>query len=76
VKLAAGWLVEHSGFARGLRRGAVGLSTRHALALVCHEGATSAALLAFAEEICAGVHARFGVTLEREPVRMGPPHDP
>jgi UDP-N-acetylmuramate dehydrogenase len=73
VKLAAGWLVEHSGFSRGLRRGAVGLSTRHALALVCHKGATTAALLAFAEEIRAGVHARFGVTLEREPVWIGAP---
>jgi len=74
VKLAAGWLVEQSGFARGLRRGAVGLSTRHALALVCHEGATSTALLSLAEEIRAGVHARFGVPLEREPVWIGAPH--
>ncbi len=75
VKLAAGWLVEQSGFARGLRRGPVGLSTRHALALVCHEGATAAALLALADEIRAGVFARFGVTLEREPVWVGPPRD-
>ncbi len=73
TKLAAGWLVEQSGFSRGLRRGAVGLSTRHALALVCHEGATAAALLALADEVRAGVFERFGVVLEREPVWVGPP---
>ncbi|MBX3269929.1 MAG: UDP-N-acetylmuramate dehydrogenase [Sandaracinaceae bacterium] len=68
VKLAAGWLVEEAGFAKGTRRGAVGLSTAHALALVHHGGGSTAALLALADEICATVHARFGVTLEREPV--------
>lgn len=71
VKLAAGWLIEQSGFAKGTRRGAVGLSTRHALALVCHEGATATALLAFADEVRAAVRARFGVLLEREPVLLG-----
>ena len=71
VKLAAGWLVENSGFAKGTRRGAVGLSTRHALALVCHEGATTRALLALADEVRDAVHARFGVVLEREPVLLG-----
>ena len=71
VKLAAGWLIEQSGFAKGTRRGAVGLSTRHALALVCHEGATATALLAFADEVRDAVHARFGVLLEREPVLLG-----
>lgn len=71
VKLAAGWLIEQSGFSKGTRRGAVGLSTRHALALVCHEGATATALLAFADEVRDAVHARFGVLLEREPVLLG-----
>jgi UDP-N-acetylmuramate dehydrogenase len=72
TKLAAGWLVEQSGFQKGTRRGAVGLSTRHALALVCHEGATASALLAFADEVRDAVQARFGVVLEREPVVFGP----
>ncbi|HEX6275817.1 MAG TPA: UDP-N-acetylmuramate dehydrogenase, partial [Polyangiaceae bacterium] len=31
VKLAAGWLIERAGFDKGLRRGPVGLSTKHAL---------------------------------------------
>ncbi len=67
VKLAAGWLIEQSGFDKGLREGAFGLSTRHALALVHHGGGTTEELLAFAERIVLGVQKRFGVTLEREP---------
>ena len=39
IKLAAGWLIERAGFARGTRAGPVGLSTRHTLAIVCHDGA-------------------------------------
>lgn len=70
-KLSAGWLIERSGFAKGLRDGAVGLSTAHALALVHHGGGTTRSLLALAERVREGVHARFGVTLEREPVLLG-----
>jgi UDP-N-acetylmuramate dehydrogenase len=71
VKLAAGWLIEQSGFAKGTRRGAVGLSSRHALAIVCQDGASAGDVLRFAEEIRAGVHERFGVLLEPEPVFWG-----
>ncbi len=67
-KLAAGWLIEQAGMQRGLRRGAVGISTAHALALVHHGGGTTAALLALADEVSDAVRARFGVKLEREPV--------
>lgn len=67
VKLAAGWLIEKAGVAKGTRRGAIGVSSKHALALVHHGGGTTAELLAFADEIRARVHDRFGVTLEREP---------
>jgi len=67
VKLAAGWLIEHAGVAKGTRRGAIGISSKHALALVHHGGGTTAELLAFADEIRARVLDRFGVTLEREP---------
>ncbi|KPK17165.1 MAG: hypothetical protein AMJ62_02855 [Myxococcales bacterium SG8_38] len=67
VKLAAGWLIEKAGIAKGTRRGAVGVSSNHALCLVHHGGGTTAELLAFAEEIQARVEARFGVILEREP---------
>jgi UDP-N-acetylmuramate dehydrogenase len=67
TKVPAAWLVEHSGFPKGTRRGEVGVSERHSLALVNY-GGTTAALLALAEEIEAAVLSRFGVRLEREPV--------
>ena len=67
VKLAAGWLIEKAGIAKGTRRGAIGVSSKHALCLVHHGGGTTAELLAFAEEIRARVFDRFGVRLEREP---------
>ncbi|MDQ3035332.1 MAG: UDP-N-acetylmuramate dehydrogenase [Myxococcota bacterium] len=68
VKLAAGWLIERAGITKGMRRGAVGISTKHALALVHHGGGTTSELLALADEVRAAVRARFGVELEREPV--------
>jgi UDP-N-acetylmuramate dehydrogenase len=67
VKLAAGWLIEQAGFHKALRRGNVGLSTRHALSIVCHDGATAREALSLADEIRAGVRARFGVELVPEP---------
>lgn len=67
VKLAAGWLIEKAGIAKGTRRGAFGVSTKHALALVHHGGGTTAGLLAFAGEIRDRVRDRFGIDLEREP---------
>jgi len=74
VKLSAGWLIEHAGFPRGTIDGAVGLSTKHALALVAHEGARAADIARLAERIRRGVQARFGVELEPEPVFWG--HQP
>ncbi len=71
VKLSAAWLIERAGFARGLRRGAVGISSRHALALVHHGGGTTAALLALAGEIRLVVHRRYGVVLVPEPAFIG-----
>jgi UDP-N-acetylmuramate dehydrogenase len=67
IKLSAAWLIEHCGFNRGLRRGSVGLSSRHTLALVCHEGASTRALLDFAKEVQEGVKERSGVELTPEP---------
>lgn len=66
AKLSAAWLVEHSGFLKGTRRGGVGISTRHALALVNH-GGTTRELLELADAIQHAVLTRFGVRLEREP---------
>lgn len=71
VKLSAGWLIEHAGFPRGTRDGAVGLSTKHALALVAHEGARAADVTRLAARVQHGVLERFGVQLEPEPVFWG-----
>ncbi len=76
VKLAAGWLVEQAGFPKGLRRGRVGISSRHALALVHHGGGTTAELLALAAEVTEGVESRFGVHLHREPRLLYRPSSP
>ncbi|MDH4068893.1 MAG: UDP-N-acetylmuramate dehydrogenase [Ignavibacteria bacterium] len=70
VKVPAAWLVEHAGFSRGMRRGRVGLSTHHALALVNLGGSTTE-LLAFADEIKRSVHTRFSILLEPEPTIVG-----
>jgi UDP-N-acetylmuramate dehydrogenase len=68
-KLSAAWLIEHAGFRT--RRGAVGISSSHTLALVHHGGGTTADLIALAREIRAAVTARFGVSLQPEPVFWG-----
>jgi UDP-N-acetylmuramate dehydrogenase len=67
LKLSAAWLIERAGFTRGQRQGPVGLSTRHTLAIVCHDGAAARDVLAFAHRIKATVEERFGVRLTPEP---------
>ncbi len=71
AKVPAAWLVERAGFAKGFRLGRAGISSKHALALVNHGGATSRELLGLARTIRDGVHACFGVALEPEPVLVG-----
>jgi UDP-N-acetylmuramate dehydrogenase len=71
VKLAAGWLVERAGIKRGLRMGPVGVSSRHALALVHHGGGCTADLIRLAVHLRDTVVLRFGVTLVPEPVFLG-----
>ncbi len=71
VKVPAAWLIEQSGFTRGHAVGAVGLSTKHPLALVNRGGATARDVVAFALQIKQQVIARFGVWLRPEPTFMG-----
>jgi len=71
VKLSAAWLIERAGFRRGQRDGTVGLSSRHALAVVAHDGARAADVAAFARRIQDAVDAQFGVRLTPEPVYWG-----
>ncbi len=68
VKTSAAWLIEQAGFRKGYGHDGVAISTKHTLALTNRGGGSTAALLDLAREIRAGVAARFGVTLEPEPV--------
>jgi len=70
-KLSAGWLIERAGFPRGCVRGRVGLSSRHALALINRGGAGADELVAFATEIRRGVRSHLGIDLRPEPVFLG-----
>jgi UDP-N-acetylmuramate dehydrogenase len=67
TKIPAAWLVERAGFPRGTRRGGVGISRHHALALVNYSGTTDE-LLSLAEAIREAVRAMFGICLTLEPV--------
>jgi UDP-N-acetylmuramate dehydrogenase len=71
VKIPAAWLVERAGFAKGTTRGAVGISRKHALAIVNRGGATAADVVALKDEIQQRVLDVFGVTLSPEPVLVG-----
>lgn len=71
VKLAAGWLIEKSGLHKGFRMGPVGISSRHALALVHHGGGTTADLLRLATHVRDQVREHFAVVLTPEPVFLG-----
>ncbi len=71
VKLAAAWLVENSGFVKGQNRGPVGISRRHALAIVNRGGAKAADIIALKNEIERRVMDNFGVQLRPEPVFVG-----
>ena len=66
-KVSAAWMIEAAGF-KGMREGDAGISNRHALVLVNHGQASGPQLWAVAQQVMAGVHGKFGVQLEPEPV--------
>jgi UDP-N-acetylmuramate dehydrogenase len=68
VKIPAAWLVEKAGYHKGYRKGNVGISSNHSLALINCGGGTTRELLELAGEIQLRVFERFGIRLEREPV--------
>lgn len=67
IKLSAAWLVEHSGFTKGYRKGGAGISLNHSLALI-NCGGTTREVLALAIEIEEKVFEKFGIRLVREAV--------
>jgi UDP-N-acetylmuramate dehydrogenase len=70
-KVSAAWLVERSGFAKGFGSHRVGISTKHALAIVNRGGATAAEVVALKEQIQLRVEEIWGIHLEPEPVLVG-----
>jgi UDP-N-acetylmuramate dehydrogenase len=70
-KIPAAWLVENAGFHKGYTRGHVGISRKHALAIVNRGGATAAEVIALQDEIRRAVQEQFGVSLVPEPVFVG-----
>lgn len=71
VKLSAAWLIERAGFGKGFVDGSAGISSRHTLALINRGGATAADIERLQGRIVDGVREKFGVGLEREPVKVG-----
>jgi UDP-N-acetylmuramate dehydrogenase len=70
-KVSAAWLVEHSGFSRGYGNGPVGISRKHALAIVNRGNATAADVIAFKDYIQDRVEEIWAIVLEPEPVFVG-----
>jgi UDP-N-acetylmuramate dehydrogenase len=69
--VSAAWLVEHSGFSKGYSAGRVGISRKHALAIVNRDQASAALVLELKEEIQNRVEDIWGIRLEPEPVFVG-----
>ncbi|HET7183955.1 MAG TPA: UDP-N-acetylmuramate dehydrogenase [Terriglobales bacterium] len=70
-KIPAAWLVEKAGFHKGYACGSVGISRKHALAIVNRGGATAAEIVVLKNEIQRAVFEKFGVALTPEPVFVG-----
>jgi UDP-N-acetylmuramate dehydrogenase len=70
-KVSAAWLVEHSGFSKGYAPGPVGISHKHALALINHGDAKASDIVGLKDEIQHSVHEAWGILLEPEPVFVG-----
>lgn len=65
VKLAAGWLIDKSGW-KGRSLGRVGIHERQALVIVNLGGATGKEVVEFATRIQADVQYKFGVRIDTE----------
>lgn len=67
IKIPSAWLIERAGLFKGTRQKYVGLSTKHTLSVVAHEGALARDVVAFARHVRTVVEERFSVRLIPEP---------
>lgn len=65
AKLAAGWLIEQSGW-KGKRIGDAGVHDRQALVLVNHGGASGSDIMSLAEKIRSDISEKFGIKIDPE----------
>lgn len=65
VKLAAGWLIEKSGW-KGKREGKVGVHKDQALVIVNYDNANGVEILDFADKIISDIKSKFNIVLEKE----------
>lgn len=71
VKVAAGWLIEHSGPANGIswkgfRRGDAGCHEKQALVLANYGSATGQEIVNLSDEIIDSISRKYGIILEKE----------
>lgn len=71
VKVPAAWLLDQAGFHKGYVMGRAGISSRHTLSLINHNGASASDIVALRDRIVRAVEERFGIRLEPEPVWVG-----
>ncbi|MBI5078271.1 MAG: UDP-N-acetylmuramate dehydrogenase [Candidatus Yonathbacteria bacterium] len=66
VKLSAGWLLDHAGKWRGVRRQGAGVHEKNALILVNYGTATAEEILSLTDEMKSDIKEKTGVLLEEE----------